>query len=148
MDGRVLIDSSDTVEYNSQDKAKLQDWELFDKMLPFFLACGMPYDLYWNGDPYLPRAYYQAQKMQNERKNQEMWLQGLYIHNAFSVVLSNAFSKKGSKPQRYIDKPIPLYPKSKEEREAEAIKEREKAIRSFQAMMDAQKQKSGIGNKT
>lgn len=106
------------------------------------MSCGMSYEMYWHGDPYAPRMFYKAQKLQNERHNQEMWLQGLYIYNAFSVVLSNAFSKKGSKPQRYIDKPFPLYPPTKEEREAEALKERQKAIRSFQAMMDAQKRKN------
>lgn len=141
MDNRDLIELSDTVEDTSVNKT-LQDWELFDKMCPFFMSCGMSYDLYWHGDPYAPRMFYKAQKLQNERHNQEMWLQGLYIYNAFSVVLSNAFSKKGSKPAKYIEKPFPLYPPTKEEREAEALKERQKAIRSFQAMMDAQKRKN------
>lgn len=31
---------------------------------------------------------------------------GLYVYEAMSVVMANAFSKKGAKPQKYRDTPI------------------------------------------
>ena len=38
-----------------------------------------------------------------------MWLQGLYIHEGFAIVLNNAFGKKGSKKHKYPDKPYEIY---------------------------------------
>lgn len=67
-------------------------------------------DQYWNGDPELARAYRTADKMRIERKNQELWLQGMYIYEAIcdaSPILSG-FAKKGTKPHPYVSKPYPI----------------------------------------
>ncbi len=39
-----------------------------------------------------------------EQDNFNAWLQGLYVYNAFSVVLANSFG--GGRKSKYIDKPI------------------------------------------
>jgi len=82
----------------------------------------MTYDEYWHGDPYLVKFYHEAHMKRIEMRNQELWLQGLYIHNAFSVVMSNAFAKKGSKPQKYLEEPIRITPMSEAEKRAEEEK--------------------------
>lgn len=88
----------------------------------------MTYDQYWNDDPCLTKYYMKAHKLQIEQRNQELWLQGLYIYDAFGVVIANAFSSKGSKKQTYIEKPIELFKKSGIEEEASASAEKEKII--------------------
>lgn len=91
----------------------------------------MTYEQYWYGEPYLARDYVNAHKLNIERKNQELWLQGLYIYNAVGTVMSNAFRNKGSTPAKYLEQPIEIFPKQVEDTEQEAIKQREKVINSL-----------------
>ena len=70
----------------------------------------MPASEYWDGDAYLVKLYQKAHELSNEQKNQELWMQGLYIHNAVGVVIQNAFKKKGETPAKYLDKPIRITP--------------------------------------
>ena len=65
---------------------------------------------FWYGEPRLAKAYREAQKLRDERINQQLWLQGLYNYDALSVVISNAFGSKGSKKQKYMTEPIELHP--------------------------------------
>lgn len=94
---------------------------------------------YWEGDPHLVRYYYEAHKLRNEQKNQEFWLQGLYVYKAVETVVGNALRKKGAAPLKYIEKPIDLSPKE----EIDAEKEREKAVASFEALRKAWELKHG-----
>lgn len=73
---------------------------------------------YWFGEPRLVEAYREAQKIRNERRNQEMWLQGLYNLSAFSAVISNAFGGKGSKKVEYLKEPVELSPRELTPQEA------------------------------
>lgn len=88
----------------------------------------MTYEQYWEGDPRLTEHYRKANYLVIERKNQEMWLQGLYFYNALTSVASMIFAKKGAKKEKYIDKPPNIFPKTQQELDREAEKERDKAI--------------------
>ena len=46
----------------------------------------MTYDQYWNDDCQLVKFYRKAHKLKNEQKNQELWLQGMYIYEALCNV--------------------------------------------------------------
>lgn len=94
----------------------------------------MNYDQFWYGEPRLVIAYREAHKLKIEEKNQELWLQGLYIYNAFGVIIGNVFSRKGSTPQKYIDKPLSLFPK--EVTEAEKVAQRNKVIMALTMFKD------------
>lgn len=50
--------------------------------------------------------------------NQQLWLQGLYNTEAFSVVIANAFGQKGTKKHKYLDKPIERKPQQQSPEEA------------------------------
>jgi hypothetical protein len=68
-----------------------------------------------------------------KKKNEELWLQGLYIYNALCSVspVLHAFAKPGTKAHPYMDEPIPrTYKEIKEyeERQARERMERMKAI--------------------
>lgn len=84
--------------------------ELFDKMLPYFLAIGMTPEQYWDGDCHLTRDYMEAHEMRMSLENQRLWIQGAYFYNALCAVapVLNAFAKEGTKPLPYLKEPIPL----------------------------------------
>ena len=100
--------------------------ERFYEQFPYYLSIGMTPDQYWNGDPYLARAFRKADELRMERKNQELWLQGMYIYEAIcdaSPILHD-FAKKGTKPHPYVDKPYPIT--EKQHKRNAVDKEREK----------------------
>lgn len=69
----------------------------------------MTADQYWNGDCQLVKAYREARKIQQKRKNEELWLQGMYIYEALCDVspILRAFSK-AKKPAPYPEQPYEL----------------------------------------
>lgn len=98
----------------------------------------MTYDQYWNDDCTLVKYYREAEEIRKERKNQELWLQGMYIYDAVIRIspILHAFAKKGSKPQPYPSEPYPINKKTvddAEERKAKATSE--KGLRFMEAIM-------------
>lgn len=98
--------------------------ELFAKLFPYYLAMGMTYDEFYDQDHELVIAYRKAEKMKQERQqeqsNYDKWLQGLYVYQAVSRVapLLIPFNKH-PKAEPYLDKPIPL---TKEDAERDSNK--------------------------
>ena len=93
---------------------------------------------YWDGDPMLVKYYRKAEELRSARKNQELWLQGMYIYEALCDVspIMNAFAKKGTKPTPYTDHPYPLSNKDRAEaKKRQAQIEREKAKRYMESKM-------------
>lgn len=106
------------------------------------MAIGVPPKAFWDGYTEDLPIYVRANELSIERRNQEMWLQGVYIHEAFAVVLANAFGRKGAKKQEYPKEPHRITPYTGAEKKTLAEKERQKAISAFTNMMDAQKRKN------
>jgi hypothetical protein len=79
----------------------------------------MTADQYWEQDPMLTKYYRDAHNLTIETRNEELWLQGLYIYNAVAVVMANAMKKKGQSAQKYMDKPIRITPLTRAEKEHE-----------------------------
>lgn len=105
------------------------------------MSIGMSYYEYWYGVPYLVEAYRKSHKLYIQRKNEEMWWQGIYFKNALESVLGGMFAKKGSKAPKYPEKPYDMFPKTDREKQKEAEKEREKAIASFMSLQSAMQRK-------
>lgn len=101
---------------------------------------GMTYEQYWEGPPYLAVAYRKAYKLKREVENENAWLAGLYMYDAFAVCLANAFSKKGGKKHEYFDKPIDIFPLTEREKKRREREERQKVINALEAMRDRQQQ--------
>jgi hypothetical protein len=98
----------------------------------------MTYEQYWDGDPALVKYYRKAFELQRSRKNEELWLQGMYIYEALCDVspVMNAFAKKGTKPNPYTDHPYPLSNKDREaEKKRQEERDREKAKRYMESKM-------------
>jgi hypothetical protein len=116
----LVSDSSPREGGESGGSAALSYTEVFYKHLPYYLAIGMPNDLYWNGDCRLTESYRQAEEIRQRQKNQEMWLQGMYIYEALCDVspILQAFAKKGTKPVPYSSEPYAITQKQVEEKRA------------------------------
>lgn len=96
------------------------------------MSIGMSYDEFWNGDVTMVRAYRKAQELRDRRRNQELWLQGMYVYEAICNVspILHAFAKKGTKPVPYPAEPYAITEdeiREREEREARKKEERLKA---------------------
>ena len=102
-------------------------------MFPYYLSYGMSTDEYWNQSPLFVKAYRKKHWLDIETRNQELWMQGLYIYNAFGTVMANAFGKKGAKREKYLEKPIEIVPKTGKELKAEQERERQKLIKMLNA---------------
>ena len=89
--------------------------ERFYEVLPYYMSIGMTYEQYWDGDPMLAKYYREAEEIRNERKNQELWLQGMYIYEALCDVapILHSFAKKGTKPAPYSDTPYAITEKQR-----------------------------------
>lgn len=112
--------------------------EQFRAAFPYYLAIGMTEEQYWDRDPQLAKYYRRAEEMRNEKRNQELWMQGMYIYEALCDVapILHSFAKKGTKPHPYAEAPYPLNGKDKERNEeAKAKREHEKAKCYMEAFM-------------
>ena len=113
----------------TKDKSKVEVaslTELFEKQCPIYMSYGMTYDEYWYGEPYRARFYRDSYLIKIRQKDEELWMQGMYIYEALCKVspILHAFSKKGTKPLPFSDKPYLfdknlVQPKAEKEKEVE-----------------------------
>jgi hypothetical protein len=138
--GSELVSSSlpTTEEGGRQELSSLFTYtEKFYELFPYYLSIGMTYEQYWEGDCTLVKYYRKAEEIRNDRKNQELWLQGVYVYEAICDVapILHAFAKKGTKPTPYSSKPYPLnYKQVKKDEEEKQRKLAEKGKRFMEAM--------------
>lgn len=94
----------------SKDKSRVEDTsltKLFEKQCPVYMSYGMSYDEFWYGDMYRAKYYREYHKIKVKQKDEELWLQGMYVYEALCKVspILHAFSKKGTQPLPYSSKP-------------------------------------------
>ena len=124
----------------------LQSYEdIFTELCPYYMSIGMSYDEFWDGDVEAVKAYRKAYELKERRKNQELWLQGMYFYEALcdASPLFRFSMKKGTiKPEPYVKEPYPITEsevKEREEREARLKEERLKA--AFAAFVERMRNK-------
>lgn len=109
---------------------------------------------YWNGSAELTRVYRKAYEMKRDRKNYELWLQGLYIYEALidASPLYHDFVKGKPKPIPYSKEPYPMTEKQireKEEREERLRIEKQKAmVEAWAKRVNSQIKGNNNGRKT
>lgn len=87
--------------------------ERFDEAFPYYLVMGMTYELYWDGRPELASLYRKADKIMQQRKNDEAWLQGAYVQRAVASALNG-------KKAPYPKKPVSMDSMSVKQKKAKA----------------------------
>ena len=103
---------------------------------------GMTYEQFWFGDPWMTRAYAQYHLLKRRQRNEEMWLEGIYMVDAFQTVIANAFGKKKLK---YMDKPLDIFEKTEAEKQAEIREERQRLINFLNGLKKSTDMKQGVG---
>ena len=114
--------------------------KLFYDQFPYYLSIGMTPEQYWDGDSLLAKYYRKADELRRKRRNEELWLQGMYIYEALCDVspVLNAFAKKGTKPSPYTNHPYAITRDEMAEEKARKEKhEKDKARRYMEAKMAA-----------
>ena len=142
MDSELVSSSLSATEGSGQEGSlpRFTYTERFYEMFPYYLSIGMTPEQYWEGDCTLTKYYRQAEELRNEKRNQELWLQGMYIYEAVCDVspILHAFAKKGAKPHPYPSKPYAISEKQiRQEREEKERKLAEKGKRFMEAMMQS-----------
>ena len=92
--------------------------EYLNQLCDYALSIGMSYHDYWYEDADMLIRYHKAEIIKQRKRNNEMWLQGLYVHIAIGdlVPVLNPFSKE-HKAKKYLSKPIPITKEEQEEQE-------------------------------
>lgn len=103
--------------------------EIFEELCPIYMGYGMSYDEFWYGDVYRAKFYRKAYEIQMKHKDEEFWIQGMYIYDALCRVspILHAFSKSGTKPLPYPKQPYMAeadIAKSEEEKQKQIENER------------------------
>lgn len=106
--------------------------KVFEELCPYYMSIGMSYDEFWNGDVSMVKAYRKENELRDKRRNQELWLQGLYVYEALcdASALFRFTMKKSIKPEPYPKEPFPITAaevRERDEREARIKEERLKA---------------------
>ena len=89
---------------------------------------GMTWAQFWIDEPQLAIAYRKAERIRKRRKNEELWLEGVYMAEALNATVGNMFSKGQKHP--YPAEPFPITAEEQQERrerEEKARMERMKA---------------------
>lgn len=112
----------------SEEKSRVESTsltQLFEKACPIYMSYGMSYNDFWYGPAFMTTFYRDANKLKLRQQDENNWMIGMYVYEAIldcSPVL-HAFSKKGTKPLPYAEKP---YLTDVFENKTEAQKEQEK----------------------
>ena len=117
--------------------------DIFDKLLPDFLAMGMSYTDYWDGEVGMKTAFRKAYDLRREYErrmaDQQNWYIGQYIMCALSatpLLVAGLNVKRGAKLPEYPDKPF-LERFEAEKREEDRKKQEEDQTRLAMAMFQA-----------
>lgn len=101
---------------------------------------------FWDGDAELCKYYREAEDIRTERRNQDLWLQGMYIYEAVCSAspIFNPLAKRGTKPLPYAKEPYPISRRQRREaREREQKKKFKKGKRYMEMFMASQQVKKG-----
>lgn len=128
----------------SEERPRVEDTsltKLFEKACPIYMSYGMSYDDFWYGPAFITTFYKDANKLRIRQQDENNWMLGMYVYEAIldcSPVL-HAFSKRGTKPLPYAEKPYladKLETKTKEQIRREKEQEQENERLKFIVQMN------------
>lgn len=107
------------------------------------MSIGMTYDEFWNGNVSMVKAYRKANELRDKRRNQELWLQGMYFYEALcdASPLFRFTTKKSVKPESYLKEPYPITEAEVREREERERRKKEERLKAEFALFAEQMRK-------
>jgi len=104
-----------------EENSALSYTKIFWDALPQYMAMGMTTEEYFNGDSQLAKAYRESFKLQIEKENEMLWLQGMYTYQAILLCAPRLNSIKPQKPADYPKKPFEINSKKEKPKTMEEI---------------------------
>lgn len=117
MDGESV-----TTDEPSEQRTPQTLTEIFREAFPYYLAMGMTYDEFWNGELSLVRDYRKARDIRLHEEESARHRQGAYIYDALlavAPVFRMSMSGGAVKPGEYPDRPYPITEEEARKREEE-----------------------------
>lgn len=130
--------SSDSRGGGASRRPLIRYGEKFEELCAQYMAMGMSYHDYWDGDSMMAKYYREAEIHKQEKENYLAWLHGLYIYSALIDVapILNPMSRKKKKPKQYMETPVPITKRATDRaREEENRKKMENGKNAMQMMM-------------
>lgn len=90
----------------------------------------MSADEFWEGHCYLAVAYRKKAELERERKNEQLWIQGMYFFDGIQRFF-------GKKPMPYVGEPYRLTAKNEKQAEGKAANAGKAFMESFAASFNA-----------
>lgn len=124
----------------SEEKSRVEHTsltEVFEKLCPIYMSYGMSYNDFWFGSPYMTKFYKEAHDIVVKKQDENNWMMGVYVYEALCDVspILHAFSKRGTKPLPYRDKPL-TYDENRDKTEEEKEREIEAERLKFTIQMN------------
>ena len=117
--------------------------DIFDEFLPQYMAIGMSYDEFWDGEFGTKRAARKAYeiRIKNEQMmaDRQNWMMGQYVMsalNATPLLVAGLNIKAGAQLPEYIEKPILETAEEQQKEEVRKQKEEDQTMMAM-AMMQA-----------
>lgn len=111
----------------------------FEELCGYYMSLGMSYHDYWDGAADMVKYYREAEEINRERRNSDLWLQAAYVYEAIldaSPVLNPLMKKH--KPFPFRSEPIPVtHTGNKQADERHKKKRLESGKEAMRAMMAA-----------
>lgn len=141
--GSYSLNGNVRVGGTEKEKPTLSYTEIFYQCLPQYLAMGMSADEFWNCDPRMYRVYREKDRIENERKNELLWIAGAYVCEAIATCLST-----DKNPHPYPAQPFDLHLREDTEEELtdEEIQKTPEFVYMLDKMNTINKQKRGEHN--
>lgn len=104
--------------------------KLFEEQCPIYMSMGMSYDEFWFGEPERVKYYRKAHEIKKKQMNEQLWLQGLYIYEAFCDVspILVTMPKRGAKILPYSETPYALTQNEAKKQKEDAAQRKQKAM--------------------
>lgn len=99
-----------------------------NEWLPYALLIGISEERFWKLNPRTIQPYVKAYQMKQEQRDTEMWQMGIYVQQAFGVVISALASSFGKKKSdaKYFEKPLHQQMKEQQQIDGNQLSEEEK----------------------
>ena len=106
----------------------------------------MTWDQYWYGDVWMVEVFREADKLRQQQRDVDAWLNGLYVVKAMYASVGNMLQGKEKKPIDYPDRPMfveAMREKTEEEKRREIENERLRAWANLNMIVENYKAAHG-----
>lgn len=147
--GESTSQESRGVGETDRDKPTLSYTEIFYQCLPQYLVMGMSAEEFWNCDPRMYQVYREKDRLENERRNELMWLGGAYVYQAILLSAPRLNSIQPKEPEPYPERPFDLglnHEREDDELTDEEIRKTPEFARVMEWAITVNRQKQGKAN--